>query len=169
MPMAAIQKSFLSPLGFQLAINKLPTAVFNVTSVVVPGITVEDAELNTPFKLIRYPDRVVYNDFVFRFKVDEDMGNYLEIFNWMVEIGRPSDFSVGNLNPFTATDYYQHYISDGTLVILNSVNKPNIEVTFKDLFPVMISDIEFNTQDTDVTYIDATVNFRCLSFTIKVV
>lgn len=162
----AIQKSFLSPLGFQLTIQKIPNTVLNVTSANIPGITVEDGEVATPFKTLRYPDKVVYNDFVVRFKVDEDLSNYKEIFNWMNEIGRPEQFSSPNLNALFPGDLYSNYSSDGTLIILNSANKPNIEIRFKDLFPVVLSDLEFNAQDPDVTYIDATVSFRCLLFTI---
>lgn len=162
----AIQNNFLSPLGYQLTIKKMPNAVFNVTSVILPGITVEDSELQTPFKIIRYPDKVVYNDFIVRFKVDENMENYLEIFNWMVEIGRPEFFATGQPSPLIANDIYSNFVCDGTLLILNSANKPNIEVRFKDLFPVVIGDIEFTSSETDVSYVDVSVNFRCLSFTL---
>jgi len=165
----AIQKSFLSPLGYQLAIQKIPNTVFNVVSANLPGITVEDAELQTPFKVIRYPEKVVYNDFVVRFKVDEDLANYREIFDWMHQIGRPEQFSEPNTNALYPNDIYSTYSSDGTLIILNSVNKPNVEVRFRDLFPVVLGDIEFTSQDTDVTYIEATVSFRCLLFTIHTV
>ena len=165
----SIQKSFLSPLGFQLAIQKLPNTILNVTSVVLPGITIEDNEIQTPFKAIKYPDKVVYNDLVIRFKVDEDMANYREIFDWMVNIGRPEEFGRPNPNPIFQRDQYSDYVSDGTLLILNSVNKNNIEVRFKDLFPTSINDLEFTSQDNDVNYLDATVNFKCLSFTIHLV
>ena len=165
----SIQKSFLSPLGFQLAIQKLPNTILNVTSAILPGITVEDTEVQTPFKVIRYPDRVVYNDFVIKFKVDEDMANYREIFDWMVNIGRPGEFGTPNPNGLFPNDQYSNFVSDGTLLILNSANKNNIEVRFKDLFPVAISDLEFTSQESDVTYIDATATFRCLLFTIHTV
>jgi len=142
----SIQKSFLSPLGYQLSIQKIPNTVFNVVAANLPGITVEDAELQTPFKIIRYPDKVVYNDFVVRFKVDEDLTNYTEIFDWMHEIGRPEQFSTGNQNAIFPNDLYSTYASDGTLLILNSANKPNIEVRFRDLFPVVLGDIEFTSR-----------------------
>lgn len=167
--MAAIQKSFLSPLGYQMSIQKIPNTVLNIVSATLPGIQVEDTEVQTPFKVIRYPDRVVYNDFTIRFKVSEDMSDYLEIFNWMVQIGRPEEFSRPNEGALFPNDAYSDFVSDGTLLILNSANRPNIEVRFRDLFPVQISDLEFTSQDSDVTYIDATVTFRCLLFTIHTV
>ena len=165
----SVQKSFLSPLGYQLAIQKIPNTILNVVSANIPGITVEDAELQTPFKVIKYPDKVVYNDFVVRFKVDENMANYREIFDWMHQIGRPEQFSSPNPNALYPADIYSTYASDGTLLILNSVNKPNIEIRFRDLFPVVLGDLEFTSTDTDVNYIDATVTFRCLLFTIHTV
>lgn len=161
-----IQKNFLSPLGYQLTIQKIPNTIINVVSVNLPGITVEDSEVQTPFKVLRYPDKLVYNDLVVRFKVDEDMSNYIEIYNWMNQIGRPEQFSAPNPDAILPNDLYSNYSSDGTLIILNSVNKANIEIRFKDLFPVVMSDIEFTSQETDVTYVDATVTFRMLAFTI---
>lgn len=165
----SIQKSFLSPLGYQLSIQKLPKTTLNVVSATLPGITVEDTEVQTPFKVIRYPDKVVYNDFVVKFKVSEDMSDYIEIFDWMVNIGRPEEFAASNPNTLFPNDQYSNFVSDGTLIILNSANKANIEVRFKDLFPVSLSDLEFTAQDADVTYVDATVSFRCLSFTLHTV
>lgn len=165
----AIQKSFLSPLGYQLTIQKIPNTVLNVVSANIPGITVEDSELQTPFNILRYPDKIVYNDFVVRFKVDENMANYIEIFNWMELIGRPEQFSSPNADALFPNDIYSTFASDGTLLILNSANKANIEIRFRDLFPVVLGDLEFNAQDTDVNYIDATVTFRCLLFTIHTV
>lgn len=164
----AIQKSFLSPLGYQLSINKIPNTTLNVVSATVPGVNVEDTEVQTPFKIVRYPDKLVYNDFVVRFKVDENMTNYIEIYNWMNQIGRPEEFAPQNLNALFPNDVYSNYVSDGTLTILDSVMKPNIEIRFKDLFPVVLSDLEFTSQETNVTYVDATVTFRLLSFTVHV-
>jgi hypothetical protein len=98
--------------------------------------------------------------------VDEDLQNYKEIFDWMQQIGRPEQFSAPNPDALFPNDLYSNYASDGTLLVLNSANKGNIEIRFRDLFPVVLGDIEFNSQDTDVTYLDATVSFRCLLFTI---
>lgn len=165
----SIQKNFLSPLGYQLSINKIPNTTLNVISANLPGITIEDVEVQTPFKVVRYPDKVVYNDFAVRFKVDENLDNYREIFNWMLNIGRPEGFSNTNPNQLFPNDVYRQYCSDGTLTILSSANQPNIEVRFRDLFPVQLSDLDFTSQDSDVSYIDATVNFRCLLFTIHTI
>jgi hypothetical protein len=38
--------------------------------------------------------------------------------------------------------------------------RPNIEVIFRDLFPVSISDTNFTTTDTNVDYVTATVEFK---------
>ena len=87
----------------------------------------------------------------------------------MHQIGRPEQFSAPKTNALFPNDIYSTYASDGTLLILNSANKNNIEVRFRDLFPVVLSDLEFNSQESDINYIDATVTFRCLLFTLHTV
>ena len=41
--------------------------------------------------------------------------------------------------------------SDGTLTILNGINRPMFSVKFKDMFPYSLSDIQFDA--TDVEYL----------------
>lgn len=160
-------QNFLSPLGFQFIINKLPNTMFTVIGATLPGLVLENADLETPFKVIHLPDKIVYNDFVVRFKVDERMSNYKEILDWMVQLGRPEEFTDRQAGPFNAIgNYYSHLLSDATLTILDSAKKAVVEFRFKDVFPNQISDIEFTVTDSDINYVDATVNFKCLSFTI---
>lgn len=167
----AIQKSFLSPLGYSFTLQKLPKMMLNVTSVIFPGLQLQDVDLQTPFKIIYYPDKLIYNDLVVTFMVSEDMQDYIELFNWTNSIGRPESFANSPPNPNAGIDnsYRLDYLSDATLTILNSAMKPNIEVTFKDVFPYQISDIVFASQQSDIDYIEASVNFRVLSFNIKAV
>ena len=42
---------------------------------------------------------------------------------------------------------------------MTSKNNPIIEVRFSDLYPVSLSRLAFNQQETDVTYLTATATF----------
>ena len=77
--------NFLSPLGGKFTIKKLPSVNFFVQSVAIPSVTVGEIPIGTPFsaKLQLPGDLVTFGDLVITFRVDENMENYLEIFNWI--------------------------------------------------------------------------------------
>ena len=72
-------KNFLSPLGFDFRVKKLPTTNFFVTRVAVPGFSLGVVESPTPFVRMPVPgDKIQFNDLQVTFKIDEDMKNYLD-------------------------------------------------------------------------------------------
>jgi hypothetical protein len=112
----------------------------------------------TPFVTIPNSGKITYAPLTITFRVNEDLTDYLEINNWMEGLGAPSNFTqYADINNSQAGRY-----SDATLIINNSRKIGNLSVTFYDLFPVDISDIQFTTMDTDVNYIECTVDFRYL-------
>jgi hypothetical protein len=92
------------------------------------------------------------------------MTDYLEIYNWMKGLGAPTDFASYNTLKQTTEGLY----SDATLVINNSRKLGNMSATFYDLFPIELGDLQFTTMDTDVNYIECTVDFRYLRSEISV-
>ena len=49
---------------------------------------------------------------------------------------------------------------------MNSASRGNVSVDFYDAYPVGLSDINFDSTDTDINYINATATFRYLQHTI---
>jgi hypothetical protein len=47
--------------------------------------------------------------------------------------------------------------------------RSNIKVTFHDAFPIAIGDLEFNTTDTDVNYVQCTAEFEYLKYNIELI
>lgn len=153
--------NFLSPLGFRFTLKRSPHTNFFVTNANIPSLSLGTATMPTPFKNIPIPgDRPEFTDFDLTFKVDENMTNYLEIYNWLLKIGYPENFdqyaSVRNAGVTTG----QGIQSDGTLTILNSAMNPTVEVRFENMYPIRLTELRFNTQDTTVNYIEATANFK---------
>ena len=76
---------------FRFLITKLPTVEYFVTSVNLPQISLSgEAEINTPFKEISLGgDTVIYEDLSVEFLVDEDLKNWLEVYEWIQGIGFP--------------------------------------------------------------------------------
>lgn len=149
-------KNFLSPLGFKFSIKKTPNVNFFVQSVNLPSITVGSTAIPSPF--IRVPvtgDHLQFGDLTLTFKVDEDMTNYIEIFNWIKAIGKPDNFA--------QYDPQQQY-SDATLTVLSSNYRVKQEIQFYDIFPVDLGGFTFMSTAGDVDYIETIATFRFRNF-----
>ncbi len=162
-------KNFLSPLGFKLTLGRAPNLSFNVQEARIPGLQLSQTETPTPFISIPNASHITYNPLSISFRVGEDMDDYLEIHDWMVGLGAPESFeqykALKDAEPGNPRTVY----SDITLLIMNSSMRPNIKVTFEDAFPISLGDLQFNTTDTDVNYIQCTADFRFLKYNIELI
>lgn len=156
--------NFLSPLSYKFVLQRTPNLNFNIQTVRLPGMAMSSTETATPFVSIPNSGKITFSPLTITFRVNEDMSDYLEIHNWMKGLGSPSDFT-GYANLKNSD---QGLYSDATLVINNSRKLGNISAKFIQMFPVDISDLQFTTMDTDVNYLECTVDFRFLSYEIGV-
>jgi hypothetical protein len=161
-------KNFLSPLNFRFLLKRAPHVNFFLQKVNLPQISINPTpEYGNP--LINIPlagEFVTFSPLNITFKVDEDLQNYLEIFNWIKALGdygRDGDYAkLQNAPAGSGTGLY----SDISLLVLSSTKMPNYEITFTDAFPTTLSAMTFNTTDSDVQYIEAQVEFRYTIFEI---
>ena len=151
--------NLLSQSKFRFVVKKLPNVSFWVQDVTIPGVHVDSIDSPTPMLTVPTPGgKMEHDDLILQYRLDENMLSYTEIFNWMQTYGRYDTFSTYNSNqPFQRnTDIF----SDATLLVLKSSNRPNIEVTFEDLFPVALSELPFTTQNVDEDFIQVTATFK---------
>lgn len=153
-------QNFLSGIGFQFQLTKLPNVAFFCQSVNVPGMNLATALQPTRFNYIPQPgDEINFDDLQIRFLVDEKLDNYTALHNWIRGLGHPRSgrdretFLVGD-------DYDEMHYSDGSLFILDSNFKHKFEVKFKDLFPVTIGGLNFDSTYTDTEYFSADAVFK---------
>lgn len=161
-----VNKNMLSGLGFAFNVKRLPAVNFFATMANIPGLSGQVVPQATPFKpIFKAYDKLEYNELSITFKVDEDMRNYLEIFDWMVGIGFPSEFE--QRAALESRQPGERIYSDGQLIIQTSKRNTNLELNFIDLIPTSLSDLQMSSQNQDVDYLEATVSFRYLYYTIK--
>lgn len=155
-------KSFLSPVGFKFTIERLPHVNYFCTSAELPDISMGqiDTVENTFIKLPVPGDKLTFGLLNLRFRVDEDMKNFQEIYDWLIGLGYPDNFAqsvaIRNGNGFLPQG---EVYSDGSLIITTSNFQPNIEVKFVDMYPVTLSSVSFNIEQDDIDYLQADVNF----------
>ena len=163
-------RNFLSPVGFKFSIVKIPKADFFANQAMIPGVDLGFAEQPTYLKNLPIPgDKMSYGDFQLRFLIDENMENYLEVHNWLRGLGFPDSlkeiYEWQSSNPNTLRGEF-NYTCDGTLNVLSSSNTPNFKVKFLDMFPVSLSDLDFDATDSDIDYLTANVTFKYTIYNI---
>jgi len=160
-------KNFLSPLGFKFQIKKTPHLNYFVQSVNLPAVSIGTVEVGTPFTRIPFPgDKLTFGQLDVTFKVDEDMENYTEIFNWMIAMGHP-DSLTDSATIYSAPAMSGNGVySDLSLAILTNGMRGNKMFNFSDAFPINLSDITFDSTLSDVEYVTATATFAYRRFTL---
>lgn len=162
---------YASPVQFRFTINQLPKTQFFVTAANIPGINLGDAVFPTPLKSVPVMgDDLVFENLEVTFLVDEQLQNYREIHDWMVAIGFPKSrqqftaFRDANNDRLPArgssTKSDQSMFADATMTILTSKNNPILEARFNNVYPVALSALQYNSQETDVAYLTASVTFQ---------
>ena len=171
--------NFLRPNAFRFTIKDLPHVAYTCQSANLPSVQLGFAVQPTPFiDVPRIGDKLTYGDFSIRFLIAEDMVNYIELMEWMVALGFPSDytqygkFTGERLNRFPffknksgKTEALAY--SDGTLTILDSANNPKTNIIFRDLFPVSVEALDFDITSSAVDFFVGIASFKYTTFDIE--
>ena len=162
-------RNFLSPAGFLFNITKEPKVSFFCTSAAIPSLSFETNIQPSYLKDIDVPgEKIQYENLRVKFLVDEDLKNYMAIHNWITGIGYPE--SLGNFKTEVTKDDgsmdLNQQFSDGSLTIQNSNYRTTAIVKFKDLFPIALTSLEFDTGVSDIQYFTAEATFRYLVYNI---
>ena len=163
-------RNFLSGVAFKFNLAKFPKVDFFSNSARIPELNLELTRQPSYLKNIDVPgERLTYGDFTLRFLVDENMENYLSVYNWLTGLGFPEttkEFANlikdkdGQKDPKEA-------FCDGTLRILNSNYREVAKVKFNDLFPTSLTSLDFDATNTDVQYFTAEATFKYTLYKIS--
>lgn len=164
--------NFLSQFGFRLIISRLPEIEYFIQSISLPGLSLPGALRSTPFASpLAYPGDIQYNDLTISFKVDEELKNYMSIWNWMVKLGFPQRFGqykqIAEKNKELASFEEGEVTSNIKLEILNNKHLPAFEVDFISCWPTSLNDLMFSTTASTVEYLTAEVTFKYHYYTLN--
>ena len=171
---------------FKVHLSLFPKTEWFIVRANIPSVTLGQAVQAT--SLIDMPligDKLTYDQFYFTFIVDEKLQNYMELHDWLINIGFPErhtqfqsqtrtdgvtrpvgktfDTKVAGFGKESDRDLY----SDITMFILSSKNNPVAVIKFFESFPVNLTNIEYSQQETDTTYAECTATFAYSLFTIS--
>ena len=167
-------RNFLAPTGFKFALRRSPKVAFFCNSANVPSLDLGIALQTNYLRDIPVPgEKIDFGDLTIRFLVDEDLGNYMELQNWIRGLGFPEtlqEFDDLEKEPDVFGRYARkgdNIYSDGTLQILSNNLVPKFQVFFNDLFPYSLTTHSFDATDTDVEYFTAEVSFKYTLYKIQ--
>ena len=173
---------------FKVFLPLFPTTEWFVVRANIPGVSLGQAVQTTP--MIDMPiigDKLTYDDFYVTFLVDEQLKNYTEMHDWLINCAAPEtrsqfqgkarpdgipqrpqteimDLILGNVKS-SDRDLY----SNLDLFIMSSKNNPVVKIQMVEAFPISLTNIEYSHQESDVTYAECTATFAFSYFTISAI
>lgn len=170
---------YLRPNAFRFSVKDIPNVSFTCQSANLPQLALGFASQPTPFTDIpRIGDKLEFGEFTIRFLISEDMSNYLELYNWLVALGFPKDYTqfdalIKNRPsrfPFKVNQRGESEVlaySDATLTILDSTNTPKVNIIYKDIFPISLEGLDFDIASAGVEYFTAIASFKYTLFEVE--
>ena len=143
--------------------TKFPKVDFFSNSARIPELNLELTRQPSYLKNIDVPgERLTYGDLTLRFLVDENMENYISVYNWLKGLGFPEttkEYKDLTTDKDGQRDNKEAFC-DGTLRILNSNYREVAKVKFTDLFPTSLTSLDFDATNTDIQFFTAEATFK---------
>ena len=156
-------RNFLTGVGFKFNLTKFPKVDFFSNSARIPELNLELTRQPSYLKNIDVPgERLTFGDLTLKFLVDENMENYISVYNWLKGLGFPEttkEFKDLTTDKDGQRDSKEAFCY-GTLRILNSNYREVAQVKFRDLFPTSLTSLDFDATNTDVQYFTAEATFK---------
>lgn len=165
-----INQNFLHPNKFLLNFSRLPNMQFFCQAVTVPGVSLGEIPVPTPFVEKYSPgEKAIYDILNVTFTLDEEMNTWREIHDWIRAMTFPENFEEYQQLPRLSrvSDKKFPQFSDATLTIFSSTYKPYFKFKFYDLFPTSLSSFVLATQDTPDNVLTADATFRFTYYDIE--
>jgi len=155
----------LSSNGFLFNITKYPDISFFCQEINIPGLSLPIIQNQTRLSDFFLPgSSLEFEDLIISFLIDENMNNFVSIYNWLVGLGFPEDHQqyTNFINSNDDFDYNRisKESSDGFLQILNSSNKTVREIYFKNILPTSLQSLTVQSTTTETPYLIGQATFK---------
>jgi len=143
--------NLLQPTKYLVSFPEISETIYFCQKANIPGVTLNPALQVTPnLDLYHSGTKIEYNTFDITFMVNEDLSAWTAIYNWMKDLS--------SVEP----SYTQRKESkkQAILTVMSNLNNPKMRVKFTNIFPLSLSDLEFDTTQSAEEHIMATATFR---------
>ena len=154
--------NYLQATKFLLTFSRISNTQYFCQEVNIPGVTLGTVDRVTPFLDMYSPGtKLPYDPLDITFLLNEDMSSWKSMYDWFLSIADPDGFEGRDHNKELQQN--KHF-SDCTLTILSALNNPVLRIQFTNVFPLSVSDINFDTKLSADTIITARATFRYQSY-----
>ena len=135
--------------GLVIESDKFKAVEYFCTQVNLPSINISSVNSSVMnYENFTAGDSLKYSSLSLTFILDEELKNYLEIFNWMRRL--------------QSENYDENY--DAVLLIYNNRSRLIKSVRFMNLVPTMLGEIAFSSQETPENPITVSAEFGYSGF-----
>ena len=162
----------LNVVSFDVSFSRLPSVQYFCQRISLPTVVLGETHEASPFMNTALEgDTITYEAMNLSFIVDEDLQNYIEIYNWMTALGFPREYAQFAALQKESSGSENTKYSDLTIILHTNKSNPNYQINFTDVFPTSLSSIQFDATPTgmDPITVDATFNFRGMFDISKIV
>ena len=163
----------LNVVSFDVVFSRQPAVQYFCQRISLPTVVL--GETNEPSPFMNLPlegDTLTYEALSLSFIVDEDLTNYIEVYNWLTALGFPREYSqFAALKESESASKLLSKYSDLTVILHTNKSNPNYKIVFTDCFPTSLGSIQLDSTPTgmDPIVVDATFNFRGMFDIIKII
>lgn len=140
MPDAPIETNILKGYQYKFDISIFPHVSYHSQSVQLPSVSIDSPIFATPHRDLNLPGtKMTFDPITLTFLVDDNLNNWKEVYYWMLKM----TFDKAKYKEFNSLQ------ADGTLHILNGDLTPKTIVKFVNLHPTSLSELSFDSTQTD--------------------
>jgi|3_EtaG_2_1085321.scaffolds.fasta_scaffold170463_1 hypothetical protein len=155
-----VTDNYLNNNSFKFLIDRTPLTTYFCQKANIPSLSFGFVEQPTMFgaKLQLAGTLYDFDTLEVSFIVDENMKNYMEIYDWMRSMG-----NMENTKEYVPLDLHQ---TTATLLVLSSAYRPIYSVNFEGVFPINLGAIDFDSSVAETEPVVVSVTFQYRTFDI---
>ena len=139
--------------NFLVTFQKLPSVAYYANDIPIPAMALGEAPVYTRTLDFALPgDKIQFDPITITFNVDEHLENYMEVYNWMMELGHPDRSKITRPEDKDA-------VSDGIITVLNNNKNPIYNIILKDCFPISLVELAMNIQASEPVICTITMKY----------
>jgi hypothetical protein len=143
--------NLLQPTKFLVTFPEISETIYFCQKANIPGVTLGMALQETPnLDLFHSGTKLEYNTFDITFIVNEDLSAWTSIYKWM------NDLSSVEKNYTKRKENKKQAI----FTVMSNLNNPKFRIKLNNIFPLSLSDLEFDTASSAEEHVLATASFR---------
>lgn len=132
--------------------NKFQPYVVGAT---LPGFSLGLTEIPNSVRRVSLPgNSLEADDLTITCAADENLDSWYEIYKWITDIRDSAEIDEKNI------------LSDASIIIMNNNHREVMSFNFKEMFPFILSPLEYTTAGTDIEFQTFTVTFKYIDFDV---